>query len=254
MISQAEQLALSVCKRRSGDRLWCGSCHDPHVRPEQPVEYFRARCLTCHESTLNAQHAALADCIGCHMVRRPAKDGGHTAFTDHRISRRPAQQTEIASSEIHAWREPATALRDRNLALALVTLGFQNHVPGQVIQGYKMLDRLGQQSRQDPDVLTALGTILLTAKESGEATKCFRQALALRPGYAPYEVNLATALIAANERPEAIRHLDNAVSLDPLLQKAVSLLVSSYRSEGEEAKATEVEERYRIAMGFSSSK
>src|SRR5580700_2244752 len=29
--SHVEDLAQSACSRASGDRLWCGSCHDPHV-------------------------------------------------------------------------------------------------------------------------------------------------------------------------------------------------------------------------------
>ena len=31
--SHFEKLAQSACKRASGDRLWCGSCHDPHAVP-----------------------------------------------------------------------------------------------------------------------------------------------------------------------------------------------------------------------------
>ena len=72
VISQAEQLALSVCKRSSGAKLWCGTCHDPHEQPSQPVGYFRQRCLSCHAATLSAKHAVFADCIGCHMPSRPA--------------------------------------------------------------------------------------------------------------------------------------------------------------------------------------
>ena len=29
----SEQLARSKCKLASGDRMWCGTCHDPHSRP-----------------------------------------------------------------------------------------------------------------------------------------------------------------------------------------------------------------------------
>lgn len=253
VISQAEQLALSTCKRQSGAKLWCGTCHDPHKQPAEPIEYFRQRCLTCHASTLTAKHANLTNCIGCHMPQRPAKDGGHTAFTDHRISRRP-QQTEasVRAGELAAWREPAPELRDRNLALALVTAGMQNHEPAQVIKGYRMLNRLDPQRQKDPAVLTALGTILLTAKEPEEASKRFTEALNLRPRYAPYEVNLATALLDSQRRQEAIRHLEHALELDPLLQKAVSLLAEAYKRESEDAKASDIVARYRAAMGITA--
>lgn len=254
VISQAEQLALSVCKRSSGRKLWCGTCHDPHEQPNQPVEYFRQRCLTCHAGTLTVKHAVLADCIGCHMPSRPAKDGGHTAFTDHRISRNPEQKVATSlSAELVAWRQPEQELRDRNLALALVTAGLQNHDSSQVVRGYRMLNRLEKQMQDDPEVLTALGSILLTAKQPEEATKVFRKALTLQPRYAPYEVNLATALFDSNQRPEAIQHLERSLELDPLLQKAVTALASAYGSEGENAKANEVVGRYRARMGIHAS-
>jgi hypothetical protein len=46
----------------------------------------------------------------------------------------------------------------------------------------------------------------------------------MRPAYAPYEVNVASALIAAGNKVEARRHLQRALQLDPLLQQAVELL------------------------------
>jgi predicted Zn-dependent protease len=188
------------------------------------------------------------------MPRRPAKDGGHTAFTDHRISRHPNETQEAsANTELIAWREPPPELRDRNLALALVTLGMQDHDSSRVIRGFKTLNRLDPRMQNDAAVLTALGSILLTAKESEAATKEFREALALRPGYAPYEVNLATALLASDNRPEAIRHLEHALELDPLLQQAVSLLAPAYRAEGQSTKASEMMARYRAAMGFTGA-
>lgn len=253
VISQAEQLALSVCKRRSGARLWCGTCHDPHEQPIQPAAYFRERCLGCHLGTLPRTHSDLTDCIGCHMPQRPAKDGGHTAFTDHRISRHPEQtQAESAPGQLTAWREPSAQLRDRNLALALVTEGMQNHEPAQVIRGYRMLNRLPHRD-DDPEVSAAIGSILLTAKEPAEATKSFARAVSGRPSYAPYEVNLATSLVEDNRREEAAQHLERALDLDPLLEKAIWELAGIYRSEGQETKAAALVARYRAAMGITAA-
>lgn len=254
VISQAEQLALSVCKRKSGDKLWCGTCHNPHELPVQPAAYFRQRCLTCHAANLNPAHAAQENCIGCHMPKRPARDGGHTAFTDHRISRVPNESTDAAATtdELIAWREPDARLRDRNLGLALATLGMQNNNSAQMIQGLRLLDRIPVPMAHDADVLTALGTILLTAKEPAEAAKRFQEALSLRPRYAPYEVNLASALLNAGDRSEAIRHLEHALEMDPLLQKAVALLAAAYNGEGDGIKAAAVVNRFQTAMGVTS--
>jgi len=48
-VSQTEALALSVCKLKSGDRMSCTSCHDPHFEPADAdkAAYFRGKCLAC---------------------------------------------------------------------------------------------------------------------------------------------------------------------------------------------------------------
>jgi hypothetical protein len=130
VISHVEQLALSACARNSGGRLWCGTCHDPHDKPLQSVQYYRARCLTCHTTNFPASHPGRdTDCLSCHMPRRNAQDGGHTVFTDHRIQRRPeATQAGLpAEVGIAAWREPPRELQKRNLGIAYIDVGMQRH-------------------------------------------------------------------------------------------------------------------------------
>ncbi len=253
VISHAEQLALSRCARSSGGRLWCGTCHNPHEKPLAPAAYYRERCLGCHASNISAAHAAPAqDCIGCHMPKRPAKDGGHTAFTDHRITRRPEPEGRLAlASELAAWREPAPQFRERNLALALITQGFQNSVPDQVVRGYRTLTRIERSLANDPAALTELGTVLLTAKQPKEAEQRFAKALALRPGYAPYEVNLGDALLEEGDLSGAIEHLKHAVDLDPLLPQAIGLLGHAYRAQGKPGLADQINAAYDRAMGIT---
>ena len=253
VISQAEQLALSACARNSGGKLWCGTCHNPHETPAQPAEYFRERCLSCHGTTLSASHAAPGrDCVACHMPSRPAKDGGHTAFTDHRIARKPDEGIAApARDDLAAWREPDPSVQQRNLALALVTSGMENRKPNQVIRGYKMLNRLGPSLNGDAAALTVLGNVLLTGKQPVEAEHEFAKALALRPNFAPYEVNLAGAMLAAGDTAGAVPHLETALKLDPLLSQAIDLLSQAYSKQGQEAKANDLIAHYRAAMGIS---
>ncbi|HEX4165114.1 MAG TPA: hypothetical protein VHZ55_06530 [Bryobacteraceae bacterium] len=256
VISHSEQLRLSTCARRSSGKLWCGTCHNPHEKPAEPVTYYRQRCLTCHASTLPAEHAAPdSDCIGCHMPKRGAKDGGHTAFTDHRIARRPIPEGTLSiAADLTAWREPAPTLAERNLALALATNGLQNSIPDQAIRGYKMLSRMEPSLWNDPAALTVLGNVLLTAKQPVEAERRFARALSLRPGYAPYEVNLASALLAQGDLKNAHEHAERALQLDHLLAQAVNLLNQIYRAQGENIKAEDLLARYRASMGIVMDK
>jgi hypothetical protein len=51
-VSQVEALQVSTCKRASGDRLTCITCHNPHLRPtaRERVEHYRSKCLQCHSA------------------------------------------------------------------------------------------------------------------------------------------------------------------------------------------------------------
>ncbi len=258
VVSHSEQLALSVCARQSQGKLWCGTCHDPHDPPAIPASYYRDKCLSCHSHTLNPTHAANPECVRCHMPETDARDGGHTAFTDHRIRRNVSNSTGEGAAltslaGLIPWRDPEPAVRDRNLAIALATHGLENGSAAEVIRGYKLMSHLESQFPDDAALLTSLGSVLLKAKESDEALRRFRKAVALRPGFAPYEVNYAAALVAAGRRDEAIGHLQHALKLDPLLLSAVSLLGQVYRTQGEPEHAAEVQLRYREAMDLKSS-
>src|SRR5260370_9452101 len=81
-----EKLAASRCKIVSGDRLWCGTCHQPHrvQVAEQRVAWFRERCLGCHQSK---ECARGPDCASCHMSAQRVIGGGHGMLTDHSIPR-----------------------------------------------------------------------------------------------------------------------------------------------------------------------
>jgi len=113
VISHSEQLALSKCRAENAGRMWCGTCHDPHHEPTETVSYYRQKCLSCHTtSKFAAGHPSrTSDCIGCHMPEKEANDGGHSAFRDHRIQKRP-EQVSIAEAKIIApWGKLPKSLR-----------------------------------------------------------------------------------------------------------------------------------------------
>jgi hypothetical protein len=251
VISHSEQLALSACARGSGEKLWCGTCHNPHEGSAATPDFFRSRCLSCHGATLNSAHAALGrDCVACHMPRLPARDGGHTAFTDHRIRRRPEDSMQPVQTGLTAWREPVPEFRERNLGLALLASGILHQSPADLSRGYRMLRGVEKQFPNDRDVLTSLGSVELRIRQPGEALPRFLKALSLRPNCASYEVNAAAALIQLGNDSEAIRHLRRALELDPLLQPAVSMLSSLYRARGQTVPANQVTAEYRRAMSI----
>src|SRR5580698_99893 len=201
VISHVEQLALSACARNSGGRLWCGTCHDPHSKPLQPVEYYRTRCLFCHTTNFPDSHPAKdSDCLSCHMPRRNAQDGGHSVFTDHRIQRRPGPQQDLPpNTGITAWREPTPDLQRRNLGIAYIDVGMQRQFPSFLMEGYRALTEVQQQFTFDSDFFKWLGDVLLVGKRTKEAEVAFEKALQLDPDSAVTEASAAPPYIQAGD-------------------------------------------------------
>src|SRR5207244_2644421 len=136
--SHVENLAQSACKRASGDKLWCGTCHDPHATPEPAAKaaYFRGKCLTCHKTQdcRAAKDARLAngdDCTQCHMPRGPANDIQHVVFTDHSIRRKPGGTSAVAASDAELVAYPSSTASQtattRDLALAYAVVALRDH-------------------------------------------------------------------------------------------------------------------------------
>jgi hypothetical protein len=250
VISHVEQLALSSCARSSGGRLWCATCHNPHEKMPQTVEYYRARCLSCHTTKFPASHPAKdSDCLGCHMPRRNAKDGGHTAFTDHRIERRPGAQSDLPpDAGIAAWREPSPQLQKRNLGIAYIDVGMQRHSSPFIIQGYRDLTEVQRQFADDSDFFKWIGEALLLGKQTSDAKLAFERAVELDPNSALTEASAASPYIQEGDDNRAIAHLERAIAIDPLFLPAASTLIGLYEKQGKLTDASELSAKIKTAM------
>jgi photosynthetic reaction center cytochrome c subunit len=250
VISHVEQLARSTCARESKGKLWCGTCHDPHNKPIEPVEFYRAKCVSCHTEEFADSHPAKeSNCIGCHMPRRDAKDGGHTAFTDHRIQRHPeAQPEQMPDADIAAWRDPSPDLQKRNLGIAYVNAGAERRSPPLLIRGYRVLTEVQNQFSTDSKVFASIGMALLLGKQSSEAELAFERALQLNPDSTTGEANAASAYLQAGDSEAAITHLERAAAIDPLHLPADIPLIALYRQQGNLAKATALSSKVSAAL------
>jgi len=256
VISHVEQLALSSCARNSGGRLWCGTCHDPHDPPVQPLQYYRARCLSCHAANfpVSPHPARDSDCVGCHMPRRNAPDGGHTVFTDHRIQRRPTNEPDLPPGiAIAAWREPSLDLQRRNLGIADIDVGMQRHSSALIIQGYQYLADVQQQFTNDSDFFKWIGSALLAGNQTADAKIAFDRALQLDPDSALAEAAAAGPYIQNGDVADATQHLERAVARDPLYLPAASTLIGLYEKQGETAQAVALSNKIKAAMTPTST-
>ena len=218
VISHVEQLALSRC----APKLACSTCHAPHGEAIQ----VNARCQSCHgETSRAAGHPVGPDCAGCHMTKRQTSDGAHTAFTDHRISRRPGMAAPAGIVRLRAWREPATAaLSQRNSGLAVIAVGERDRAPALIQEGYRQLRGVFPRYERDAAVLASLGMVLFLKDQHQDAAKLLEAAIAQQPRDAALYEKLATVRRATGDKERAIAALERAMELDPARESAYHLL------------------------------
>src|SRR5207245_6633830 len=82
-------LAASKCFRRSGGRLSCLSCHNPHTRVSTDLATYDRVCQGCHTGKPAAQKLCpvnqTSGCASCHMPARPMGDPAEVKFHSHYI-------------------------------------------------------------------------------------------------------------------------------------------------------------------------
>jgi hypothetical protein len=82
-------LAASKCYRRSGGRLSCLSCHNPHTRASTDLVAYNRVCQSCHTGQPAAQKLCpvnkTSGCVSCHMPARHMPDPPQVKFHSHYI-------------------------------------------------------------------------------------------------------------------------------------------------------------------------
>lgn len=214
-VSEVEQLSRSTCKRISGDRMSCTSCHDPHFTPEpsQKAAFFRSKCLTCHNRPEFAltHHPENKDCTACHMPRTGAENIPHVAWTDHRILARPDEATgspaEKSSEDLEPIFSPAANARDLAMANYQALLeGDRTREP----MAWQQLNAQRSLIANDKAALDALGNLSAERGELNEANQVFRQVLVLDPDDLTALSNLGVLLAKEGKLTESISTLDKA--------------------------------------------
>jgi hypothetical protein len=207
-----ENLAASACKRASGDRLWCGSCHDPHRVPtsaEAPA-WFRGRCLACHADKDCSESQAAREnvhdhCIGCHMPKSRATDAEHVVMTDHSIPRRPraASLANVPSDgELVPFDGRATA---RDFALAYSVAALAQSGESDRARARRLLESALHDTPEDVEVLVSLAEIYRNDGRGDAARPLYARALAINPGHHAALVGMGGVAMEQGRYAEAIR-------------------------------------------------
>ena len=230
--SHVENLAQSACKRGSGDKMWCGTCHDPHTAPEpgEKSAWFRGKCLSCHQ-TQDCHAAAQArlangdNCTACHMPRGPTSDISHVVFTDHSIRRKPAGppvklagNTSVASaSDAALVPYPSYTATTRDLALAYAVVALRDHNAADRERAFPLLKQAAAQGTADAQALAYLAEFYRDAKDDARALPIYQQVWQMDRSQYAAAAALGAYQMQRGNLAEAIQLWREALALNPAM-------------------------------------
>ena len=219
MASHADRMMLSPCFLKSGERLTCITCHNPHA-PVQSVDY-NAKCTSCHASLQHpplslGKGVAATNCVACHMPKSGTSDIPHVTVTDHYIRARP---------------KPATAANGLGKFIGLAAINNANPTPlskaTAYVQYYEKFDHQASfldSARVYVQRITPKDALWFDVAVHIEfAATAYPRILALAAANAPFAqqanawtaYRLAEAYTNANDFATARRQLQTAVALAP---------------------------------------
>lgn len=219
--SQWEALLRSECKKQSGDRMTCTTCHDPHGSPlpQEKVAFYRGKCLACHSTGgfADKHHPENPDCTACHMARPPSNDIAHEQVTDHWIKKRISnERLPLATSgELEAI--GGMSADDRDLGLAYAQMAARgNRAAGQralaLLQGAEHSEK---DARADHELHAHLGFLEQMNGQPAAAAEEYQLALQADP-YEPLAGGDLALLEAGQHRyTEATRLWKTVFEHDP---------------------------------------
>jgi hypothetical protein len=236
--SHFDNLAQSACKRASRDRLWCGSCHDPHALPgsAQRVAWFRRKCLECHfdrrcKETQARRATQHDDCIACHMPEAQVTDAQHVVFTDHSIPRRPRTLSAPPAADAELVPFGGGGASPRDLALAYGIAASERHAAADLERARRLLERAAIDSPDDSEVLLYLAEIYRTAGQPEMAIPLYRRAMRLDPAQVTASAGLGAILFERGQFDEAIRLWRDALSKNAgLVLTGTDLAMAQWRT------------------------
>jgi predicted CXXCH cytochrome family protein len=223
--SQWEALLKSECKQKSGDKLTCTTCHDPHGSPsaEERVAFYRQRCLQCHNQAAFARehHPENLDCTACHMARPPSNDIAHEQVTDHWIKRRVSPERLPLASSGELAVVGAFPADDRDLGLAYAQMAARGNQEAGV-RAIKLLQEAEKGAEKQPgaasdhELHSQLGFLEQTAGQPQQAATEYRLALAADSYDSLAAGNLALVEAGQHHYAEAARLWSSVFHNDPV--------------------------------------
>jgi predicted CXXCH cytochrome family protein len=218
--SQWEALLSSECKKKSGDRMTCTTCHDPHGSPSanQKMAFYRQKCLQCHNQEAFAQqhHPENPDCTGCHMARLPSSDIAHEQVTDHFIKRHISDDRLPVASTGELAVIGGFLADDRDLGLAYAQMApHGDRIAGEhALALLKRAEHTEEEAQSDSELHARLG-FLEQLKGQPTAAEEYQMALEANPYDSLAAGDLALLEAGQHQYTQAVRLWKAVFANDP---------------------------------------
>lgn len=235
----AEQLARSRCAQASGDRLWCGTCHDPHRNG------LRAgSCAGCHAATVCQRGP---DCAACHLPKAASREGDHVVYTDHTIRKRPAAPMPASAAGLRSYWKSAPDPRDLAMAApqapgakavlarandlaARVQLAQLHDQAGEAREAVALYEAVVKLDPAHPVAAANLGIYRARDGRVADAIALWRAVFDQHPALIAPGVNLALAQLGLGDTVGAARTIERLRRLHPDLPAVRELVARLSRA------------------------
>ncbi len=270
-VGQFEQMEQSQCFQKSGGKLTCTSCHDPHASPAAAEKdaVYRGKCQTCHQqpgatgcsAPAPARQAKADSCVACHMPKAASSNITHASVTNHRVVRTPSatpatRQLPFGTVPLVRFRPggslPAGELeRDLGIALArFAPLVQPNDAAARGDPRGAALGRLKESLARwpgDAEAWQALSSARTERGEGAEKLKAAKKAFQLAPEDESAVTTLTEAATAAGEFDLAVEMAGKWVAMNPRSADPLIARGFVHLKRGDSAKA---EADFRAALKF----
>jgi Flp pilus assembly protein TadD len=215
--NSAYGLMRSKCFLRSGGKLKCTTCHDPHGGASNYVQ----ACRGCHQAS---HEAYTRDCTNCHMQKRRTEDAVHVVMTDHLIRARPLPGDLLAPLEERHDRltgpaKPLYPVRTSDTPLYLAMANASAPDLEKAIAGARP---------KYPEPFFALGEAYRISGRVEQAAQAYRQAITLDPKDQRSYSALSALLISRGDLDAAIGLLESAIERMPQQPSLLNSLAVVY--------------------------
>ena len=222
--SQYEALLQSACKRASGDRMRCTTCHDPHssestATATERVQFYRAKCLSCHTGAKYAtvHHPEQPDCAMCHMPRSASEDIAHEQVTDHRIQipHKAAVERASTSGTLAPIGDEKATDRELGLAYAQMAQRGDRQSGETALELLRKAEGLEAATAKDAELHTELGFLEQRSGDIPAADREYRAALEADPDDGTARGDMAVLFAGTGDYATAVRLWQRVFDADP---------------------------------------